>query len=267
MKLESGPAAYDRNYKLVIALFGILMGAYFLYDHYVGYSKKNYEQAKQHLTPLLGEQRMPETLPERPGANEVAELRDAAPDTLEAVRESLGNPLFVVEDQDTSVGYFVSIYGMARVPVERGRVNASLIEWRSWDKSQDDIQMQLYCAYAAFAFGLFMLSRAVKAAGLRVVIDDEGLVYARRRILFENMTRLCDFNRKGWVDLYYKHGAEERKLRFDNQKVRKFNEIIEVLCECKGFEDPREAADESATAAEPAQTPEADADDANEKSA
>ena len=123
----------------------------------------------------------------------------------------------------------------------------------TWNKSKDEIQLQLYCALVAFAFGLYMLTRVYKAATLRVVIDDDGMTYGKRRIAFADMVRLCDYSRKGWVDLYYRFGSQERKLRIDNQKVRKFNEIIDTLCEAQGFEDPRAAAApaEAPAAAEP----------------
>ncbi len=73
---------------------------------------------------------------------------------------------------------------------------------------------------------------------LRVVIDEEGMTYAAKRIPFEAMTALRDYNRKGWVDLYYRTDAGQKRLRLDNQKVAKFDEIAEVICQAKNFENP-----------------------------
>ena len=124
---------------------------------------------------------------------------------------------------------FVSKYGQAQVTISHGRVNPAQIGWESWKKSKEEIRLQLYCALVALAFALFMFTRVYRAATLRAVIDDEGMTYAKRRVPLENMVRLCDYSRKGWVDLYYRHGSQERKLRIDNQKVRKFDEIIDTL--------------------------------------
>ena len=269
MQLESGPAAYDRNYNLVIMLVGVFLGAYFLYDYQIGYPKKNLEAARKALAPLLGVENVPQTLSETPTQPEtqarVAELSELAktkPINADDVRQAFGQPLFTMPDEDGSgtLEHFVSAYGMARVPIVRGRVDPKQIYWMPWEKSKEEIRLQLYCALIAFVIGLFVLRRVYKAATLRALIDDEGMTYAGRRIPFENMVRLCDYNLKGWIDLYYRHGPQERKLRIDNQKVRKFDEIIETLCEAKGFEDPRQVPEEvpaPATAEPPPDTPDA----------
>ena len=252
MRLESGPAGYDRNYNLVIMLVGILLGAYFLYDYQIGYPKKNLEAAQKALTPLLGAKNVPTELSEHPTGPEIEDLKkelneiSSRPVSPNDIRTTLGEPLFAMPNEDGTgaLEHFVSIYGMARVPITHGRVDPALIHWQPWEKSKDEIRLQLYCAIVTFAFALFMFTRVYRAAALRVVIDDEGLTYAKRRIPFDNMVRLCDYSRKGWVDLYYRHGPQERKLRIDNQKVRKFDEIIDTLCAAKGFEDPRTVSQE-----------------------
>lgn len=244
MRLESGSAAYDRNYYLIFLLLCLGMGGYFLYDYYIGYPNKNLEAARKALTPLMDVENIPKTLPKTPTKPELEALVKTQPTDPAAVREALGQPLFTKTVGNESLEYYVSAYGMAGVPVLRGRVNPQKISWKPWEKSKEEIRLQLYCALVAFAVALYVLTRVYKAATMRVVIDDEGMTYAKRRIPFENMVRLCDYSPKGWVDLYYKHGSQERKLRIDNQKIRKFDEIIEALCEAKGFEDPRKAAEQ-----------------------
>jgi hypothetical protein len=268
MRLESGPAAYDRNYNLVILLVGVFLGAYFLYDYYIGYPKKNLEAATKALTPLLGAENVPKSLSDNPTQPDVEALKNKLAELSKTrviepadVHQALGQPLVGIRSKDgnETLEYFVSKYGRAQVSVVRNRVDPEQIHWMPWDKSKDEIRLQLYCALIAFAFSLFMLRRVYKAATLRVAIDDEGMTYAKRRIPFESMVRLCDYSRKGWVDLYYQLGSQERRLRIDNQKVRKFDEIIDVLCEAKGFEDPRRTAEEtpaSAPSEPPADLPE-----------
>jgi len=251
MRLESGPAAYDRNYYLIFLLLCVALGAYFFYDYTIGYPKKNREAARKLLAPMVGADVDPKTLGETPTKPMFDELKKSQPTDLATVRDKLGKPFQRKEFEDGSVvEYFASSYGMAVVPSRNDRVNPQQMDWTTWSKSKEDIRIQLYCALIALAIGLYVLYRVYRAVTLRVVIDDEGMLYAARRIPFENMTRLCDYSRKGWVDLYYRHGDQQRKLRIDNQKVRKFDEIIHTLCEAKGFEDPRQVAEQAQAAAE-----------------
>jgi hypothetical protein len=269
MRLESGPAAYDRNYYLIFLLLCIALGAYFYYDYMIGYPKKNLEAAKKQLAPLVGLDVDPKTLSETPSKPTFEELKKSAPTDLAAVHDKLGKPFERKEFGDGSVvEYFASTYGMAIVPSVNGRVNPKQMDWTTWSKTKEEIRIQLYCALIAFAVGLYVLYRVYKAITLRAVIDEEGMTYGGRRISFDDMKRLCDYNRKGWVDLYYQRGPQERRLRIDNQKIRKFDEVIDTLCEAKGFEDPRQA-DEQAEPAGPADAgaESAEADDDEETSA
>ena len=67
------------------------------------------------------------------------------------------------------------------------------------------------------------------------------MTYGNERIAFADMVSLRDYNRKGWVDLYYRAGSQEKRLRIDNQKIAKFDEIIELICRKCGFENPVKA--------------------------
>ncbi len=246
MRLESGPAAYDRNYYLIFLVLCVALGGYFYYDYTIGYPNKNLAAAKKQLAPLVGPDVDPKTLGETPTKTMFEELVAQQPTDLATVQDKLGKPFERKDFGDGSVvEYFASTYGMATVPSVAGRVNAAQMAWTTWAKTQEEIKIQLYCALIAFAIGLYVLYRVYRAATLRVVIDDEGMVYAGRRIPFDDMTRLCDYSRKGWVDLHYQHGSQQRKLRIDNQKVRKFDEIIDALCKARGFEDPRQADEEA----------------------
>lgn len=248
MKLESGPAAYDRNYYLMFLILCIALGGYFYYDYAIGYLNKNREKAREVLTPLMGgAENIPETFPASPTKPEFEALFESKPTDPQAIYDKLGQPLVKKPTEDgKTINYFVSDYGMVRLAVVGGQIDPKTsIVWTPWYKSKEEIRLQLYCALICFAVALYVLTRVFRAATLRAVIDDEGMTYGGRRILFENMTRLCDYSKKGWVDLYHKLGAEERKLRIDNQKIRKFDEIINTICEVKGFEDPRKIADQS----------------------
>jgi hypothetical protein len=256
MRLESGPAAYDRNYYLIFLGLCLALGAYFYYDYTIGYPNKNLEEARRRLALLPGGHDVPDEFSQTPTKSTFEALKESQPTTPAAVRQTLGEPFAVNQEADRTFEYYVSAYGIGEVPIVRGQVDWARMTWTTWSKTAEEIKIQLYCALIAFAIGLYVLYRVYKATTLRVVIDDEGMTYAGRRIPFDSMTRLCDYSRKGWVDLYYQHGGQQRKLRIDNQKVRKFDGIINALCEVKGFEDPRKADEEEAesAAAEPTAT-------------
>jgi hypothetical protein len=255
MKLESGPAAYDRNYWLIFLLACLAFSAYFFYDYKIGYPQKNIEEAKKQLS-LQGDPE-PAEFRQTPTEATFNALQKSAPTDPAVIHEKFGPPLVVKHDNDRTFEYFVSAYGMAEVPIVGDRVLPEKMAWRNWYKSRDEVMMQLYCALAALALALYVAYRVYRASTLRATIDDEGMTYGGRRIAFENVVRLCDYSPKGWVDLYYKHGPQERRLRIDNQKIRKFDEIIDTLCEIKGFDDPRalpeepEAAETAGSSDEP----------------
>ncbi len=251
MRLESGPAAYDRNYYLAFLALCLALGGYFFYDYAKGYRNKNLEKARETLIPLAQtanvtpgqiEQaiaREQPTLPEFKAALEGAQ-------SLEDITAKVGQPMFQRPDGDKTVYYFVSAYGMGVVTARKGEVLANESGWSTWFKSKDEIQLQLYMGLICMVVALYALRGVYRAATLRAVIDDEGMTYGGVHIPFEKMKRLCDYSPKGWVDLYYEaDDGQERRLRIDNQKIRKFDEIIETLCQIKGFEDPRKAAEKA----------------------
>lgn len=244
MRLESGPAAYDRNFNVAVALLGVFLGSWFLYDHYVGYANKNRKTAEQWLIPKIGKENIPAQLPDKPDEDEFNRLRAQEPSDPSKIREAWGEPSHIVAGGNEIWHYYPSKYGAAYFPIVNNRVDLKRMLWVGWDHSRDDIQMQFYLAFVGYVFALYFLRRVYKAATLRVIIDDEGLVYAGRRVPFASMTKFTNYSKKGWVDLFYEQGGQERKIRFDNQKVRKFDEIIDELCRAKGFADPRKAEDE-----------------------
>jgi len=256
MRLESGPAAYDRNYYIVFLLCCVGLGGYFLYDYKIGYPGKNRSVGRQELGKLGFEAAEIETALRAGLTNTAFEgLAKSRPVLPEEVHQKLGQPTKVVREGEETVEYFASAYGIGRVSIVGGQVRD--MRWTTWYKSKDEIRLQLWCALGALVFALYAAFRVYRAATLRAVIDAEGMTYGGRRIRFEDMKRLCDYSRKGWVDLYYQDGSRERRLRIDNQKIRKFHEIIDALCAAKGFEDPRPAAESAASGGGAAQGGEA----------
>ncbi len=260
MRLESGPARTDRNWWLLRTVVCLGIAGWFVYDGLIGYHKRNREAATLKLNapePFGGQVKF-DDLGETPTKDTFEKALKAKPSTNEELQQHLGHPTFVSgADQ-----YYVSRYGYAKVTVKDGRATLSPADWVTWGKTREEIDHQFYWAVGWAAVGLYFLWRLIKAATLRVVVDDEGLTYAGQRILFADMVSLRDYSPKGWIDLYYKRGAGEKKLRLDNEKVLRFDEIVAAICEAKGFRNEvqeyaekkaRAQADEQAVAAAEAQ--------------
>ncbi len=68
------------------------------------------------------------------------------------------------------------------------------------------------------------------------------------------------FDKKGWVDLVYDENGAERDIRLDEYHLARFDEVIDAICERKGFRNPlpvdgadKEHADARSSSAAPAE--------------
>ena len=240
MRLESGPAKADRNWQILRAVLFIGFAVYFLYDGVIGYPRDTRAKAEEGLkSPNLFDGHVKyEDLRDTPAKDEFESLQKSAPTTRKQVHDALGTPQVArVESSTSSTEYFISHYGYGSVRIENDRVNAANMSWHKWYKDKSEVRQQFYWAIVPLLPGLYFLWRLFKAVRLRVVVDDEGLIYDRRRIPFAAMVSLRDYNPKGWIDLHYTEGADEEKLRLDNEKVLLFDEVVDAICQAKGFEN------------------------------
>jgi hypothetical protein len=243
-RLESGPARTDMFWILGYTVLCLGLGAYFFYDWQIGYPAKNRAEAARILEQQMGQlnpkQTPPATLASRPTKAAYEELARSEKRTLEDVNQTLGPPLFERAEAGITTRYYASEWGMVGIPFRGGLAEISdKVTWRPWYKSEDDVEAQKYFGVLCTIVGLYFAYRAFRAGTLHVTLDDTEMNYGGRRIPTSAMKRLVDYSPKGWVDLYYDIGTGDRKLRLDNQKVAKFDEIIETLCAIKGFPDPR----------------------------
>jgi hypothetical protein len=239
MTLKSGPAVMDRAYWSVVTIACLAFAAYFFYDAKWGYLKKNRAAAAQRLPALIERPIDQIELGDSPTQADFERLKASGPTSPEQVHQALGPPVHTKRaGPGEIVEYFVSVYGSAAVPINNDRVTPNTMAWTKWSKTKDEIRNQYYWGLIPLLIGLYAVLKAYRAITLRVVIDDEGMTYGGKRIHFEAMTSLRDYNRKGWVDLYYRTDAGQKRLRLDNQKVAKFDEITEAICQAKGFENP-----------------------------
>jgi len=250
MVLESGPAKAERNWQLLRTVLFLGFAAWFVYDGAVRWPAQNRREAEQQLAapePFGGRLQYAD-LGEPPTKQEYQRVVDAKPTKVEQVHELLGKPQYVrTEGAGRAVEFFVGQYGYVAVPVDNGRVNAASIVFKPWKRDKSVVRQQYYWAIVPLIPGLYFLWRTYKAATLRVTIDDEGMVYDGQRIAFADMVSLRDYSPKGWIDLYYRVGEREKRLRLDNEKVLRFDEIVDALCKAKGFRNEvREYAEEKA---------------------
>lgn len=254
MRLESGPAKADAGWQAVRALIFLGFALYFVYDGAFGYREKNRAAAEKFLgAPRFSGKVKVDGLGEVPDKRDFDRLLQTKPTNAEQIRQAWGKPTLVDEKDE----FFFSRYGYVQVPVTGGRVSITPNDWHAWNKTKDEIRAQFLWAIIPAAIGLFFVWKLIKALMLRVVIDDEGMTYAGRRIAFTDMVSLRDYSPKGWIDLYYKVGAAEKKLRLDNEKILLFDEAVAAICAAKHFKNEvqvyaehkaRELADEQAAA-------------------
>ncbi len=232
MRIESGPAKADRNWQLVRAVLFFGFAAWFVYDGAVHWPAKTRAEAEKRLAgePFRGRVAYA-GLDDRPTEADLKRLPAGEPTAREKLYEVLGQP----ELRDGADEYFVGRYGFIKATVRGGLVTRTDLTWTKWYKSRAEMVGQFYWAVPPALIGLYFLWRLYKAVTLRVVVDDEGIDYGGQRIAYAEMVSLRDYNPKGWIDLYYRAGDRERKLRLDNEKVALFDEIVAAICEAKGF--------------------------------
>ncbi len=240
MHLESGPAAGERNWQLLILVFFVGFGLYFLYDWKIGWPNANHKAALKKMPqkfedPSLAEEeaeRIWAELGETPTRADLQTLDTADVTSLRAIEERLGAPTRTGNGK----AYFASRFGVLTVEANGDRVRDK--GWEKWARDRDEIEGQLYWSFLPFALALFPLRNLIQAVRLRVVLDDDGMNYAGERIPYSAIRSVRDYNKKGWVDVYYEKDGVEKKQRLDNQKVARFDEIVAAICEVKEFENP-----------------------------
>jgi hypothetical protein len=264
MRLESGPATTDRNWQLVRVLLFLGFAVYFVYDGAIGYPAKNREAAEKKLAgePFNGKVTF-DSLGENPDESDIAALAHQPPRTRAELEAVLGKPTYTYTSNNGADEYWLSRYGYLRLT---GGSLRSGEGWQKWAKSRAEVRGQYLWAIVPLLPGLYFLWKLYRAVTLRVTLDDQELVYGGQHIPLDQVVALRDYSPKGWIDLYYRAGDRERKLRLDNEKVREFDALVAAVCQVKGFpnevtdyaarkareEDERAKDDAAATAAEEA---------------
>ena len=234
MRLESGAPRSSKIYWMVIVVVTTAVSGWFLWDWKSGYAKKNAAHARRDLG-LTEDQAL--DLSASYTKTDYRKLEASKPTGLNQISAALGEPYRKETASDGSMLVtYVSQYGKATVAVEGRRVRS--MTWQTWKFEKREIEAQFYWASAVALFTLWAIFKTIKTASLRVTMDDEGMRYDGMKIAYADMFELTGFSPKGWVFLNYRAGGQEQKLRLDNQRVEKYEEIILAICDNTDLKSP-----------------------------
>jgi hypothetical protein len=248
MPIVSGPT---KERLIRVGIFFLMcagMGAYFLYDGYVGYPSQNFREHVDQLPPDMQEKAKSapvyaEVTSEAAPAVESALNKVGLKDQRAALESALGGP---PSFETPEAWWWFGPVHRYKVEFRNGRPTGK-VEFQSSAKKENDLFLQkligaVLCGVALVA-GLFW----IRIAMTRAVVDEKGLsLRGRAPIAFESITGIDDanFRKKGWLDLLHSRDGREQRTRLDEYHLSHFAEIVAAICEKKGFHDP--VADEKA---------------------
>lgn len=247
MTFEAGTPRGSKLYLIVVTAVCLILSAYFFYHGGLthpwfnlpwdtSYPQRNIDAALVQLTGIVPGR---PTFGEHPQDEDYRALLAAKPATRQEVQERMGTPAHSATAADgTTTDYYVSLYGLVRATSAGGRLVENGLSWTPWGKSKSEMTVQIWCGIASGLIGLFFAYKAFRAAQLRVVVDDTGMTYDGRRIEFAAVRALTGYNPKGWIDVEHEQGGTVARLRLDNQRVERFDDIVAAICAARGFPNP-----------------------------
>ncbi len=151
----------------------------------------------------------------------------------EELRELLGKPS---KTQEKTLWY-IGPASVAAFPIAGDKVVGEPMIHKNQDHSESDLFMQKVLAIMLGIGAIFLAIKFVRVLTLNIVLDDDGLHVNNTRIAWDAMTQLKtdDYLNKGWVDLVYKNGDRVQQFRLDSYHISRFKELVQALCERKGF--------------------------------
>lgn len=226
------------------------MGAWFLYDAYVGYPRENITKAIESLNPVPDDlPRIDAGVTEQLAEDLAGELREGRlPRAL--VYERLGEPAWLNEGGDDA-RYF-GPGGMLGVSFD-GDVVADLF-FNPGIKDELELMWQKLLAFGLLPVGAILIFQTLRVLTVKFVLDEQGLKLGGRRLIpFDAMTGLdASKNRgRGYIDLQYSINGRSKRARLDEYVIRDHRAIIAEICLRRGFENPFP----SPSVTEPADTP------------
>jgi hypothetical protein len=235
MCIESGTTR-ERLIRLgIVTIMCAVASTVFLRDGFIKYPRENAERARDNF-PAGPEELKKLPLPEfNPRVTAKAFENVHKRMTIEELKNLLGEPAYSTKADV----FWVGKQGCIHVWLDRaGLVKRS--EMRAKYTARDLLVQKTLGALSG-ALALVALIALLRAASLKVVLDDRGLSYNRGPTIEWDQMRALDNSRyqtKGWVTLTYERGPRSEQQRLDSYHVGKFREIITEICSRKGFESP-----------------------------
>lgn len=106
---------------------------------------------------------------------------------------------------------------------------------RRVDHSDSSIYLQKVLAVGMGIATLVGLVHVVRVSRQRFALDDEGLHLPGQTIGWEQMEGFENYDRRGWVDLVVAGGG---KVRLDNYKIERCDEMIDEICTRRNLPNP-----------------------------
>ncbi|MFQ5430351.1 MAG: hypothetical protein ACE5E1_08590 [Phycisphaerae bacterium] len=242
-RIVSGPTTERKVRTLLMLLLFSGMGAYFVYDGWVGYPAKNFAE---HLEALPATERSrAKDAPVYPAVRQDslrAASRAIAKIGIKQQRQALadlygGPPSF--EDQEA--WYYFGPDFRVKIPLKNGR--PAQPKGIATEKRETDIRLQKQLGVGLMLFSLGLFIHLIRVIRTRLVLDDDGLTYGRRRPIKWDAMRSLDtraFTKKGRLDLIFDDNGDRRRVRLDEYHLARFEEVLARICDRKGFENPIE---------------------------
>jgi len=238
----------------IFLLMCLVFGVYFLYDGWIGYPHKNFEENRLQL-PVEHRDKADGVTP-LPGANlqhaaEIKKRLDAATASQrrEALDKVVGGPPSVELDDAL---YYFGEDGLIKVRKSGDRIFTDM-EVIPAKKTQSDFLFQKILGVIVSGVAIYVAFFLLRVVRTRAVVNDEGLsLNGRAPIPFSVMRSFdtAEFRRKGKIHLLCE-GAPSPRVLLDEYHFADFDQIIAAICERTGFADPvaEEKAEKAAKAA------------------
>ncbi len=230
MMIESGTTSDRRNRIIIFMVMCSAFAVWFARDGYVKYPAENLKWAQQQLP------ERPDDLKPNPRASLGNLQRVEVGMTVAELEALLGRPALVHEQKHWYVG--PAAYGSFVVVGDKVRQIERVEE--SHEHNEGSLRTQKVFAAGMGLLGLITLGHLIRATKMRVVLDDAGLKIRGRAIGWDDMEALDSeaYARKGWVDLMVRSGGATEPVRLDSYLIDRFDDIVQAICERKGFALP-----------------------------
>ncbi len=245
MRIETGTTTEHKVRLGVFLAMIIFFAAYFGYDGMWGYPAKNLEWARQNIPNISVEQKL--TIKTNPkvlmaALQELEQQTKTGPELTEAEVEKKLGPAGLKVPANKGGGidaWYVGPAACARLHYVDG-VLREVAPLQNVNKSEADIQLQKVLGVILGVLSLGTLIHYIRILTMKTVLDDQGLSVKGRRVGWDEIVELesSDYDAKGWLDLIYKRSGQSSRIRMDSYHIDKFKEIIETICERKGFATP-----------------------------